>query len=125
MWGGRPQPPPDDGRAKAFWIQECPQRRPALTHAHMRDCTDHEPEQCCHCKASPYTIGAILAPLPPVDIERRLNGDGPVKVLKEPGMANGRYDGPKDGPGRGELTTAQRVYLVFIRDMHDRAYPRD
>lgn len=43
-----------------FWSEDCPERGPALTHAHWDKCTPaahpgedggHMPFQCCHCRA--------------------------------------------------------------------------
>ena len=91
-------------------------RSAGLSHVHERDCDKHTPDQCCICFRTVDAI-ATFAPMPPVDIERRLNGDGPVQVTVEPKMRTGRLIGPADGPGRGELTDFQKRWLTLWKDV--------
>lgn len=104
----------------AFWMQDCPERGAGLTHMHANQCKHaHNENTCCHCGVSPDQA-AHFAVLPPIDIEARLNGSGPVKVTKEAALAVGKCYGPADGVGRGPLTVGQMYYLARVRDMVER-----
>lgn len=106
----------------AFWLQPCPSRGVGLTHMHSSECQhSHDHNTCCHCLRSPLSAGAVFAPLPPVDIERRLNGapDQRLRVNEEPRLATGTLLGPLDAPGRGPLTEAQESYLLHVQWMVD------
>lgn len=98
----------------AFWMQMCPQRGAGLTHMHSSNCKHaHDDNTCCHCMLGPGNT-AHFAPLPPIDVEARLNGSGPVQITREPKMSLGRCYGPPDGLGRGELTVGQMYYLSRV-----------
>lgn len=109
---------------EAFWLQQCPNRGPALTHAFGRSDT---PGVCAHCKQSPFgppTPVVRQFQMPPVDVAARLRQigfepDDQTVNLKEAGMATGQASGPADGPGRGELTLLQRRKLVALKGWID------
>ncbi len=128
-----------------FWSEQCPQRGPALTHAHGQSCLAdhggrHAPTTCCHCGEDELD-GPAKAPeswppsaaLPEVDIEARLRQIGLVVVehepdtMVEPRMITG--NGPQGatwGKGRGkELTPADirrlNFYTRYLRPDNDYA----
>lgn len=62
---------------RGWWGEQCPQRGPALSHAHSSECGEPAHNgRCCHCLARPGERPSASAVPPPINVNERLRDLG-------------------------------------------------